>query len=123
MRSLLRLLLLASAFGLGTVSLGWLAVPGIGLLWGLIAAEASRPVATGAAAATLSWALLLGWTAGVGRVSALLTRLAGIFEIPGASLVLLTLIVGAGLAGLAAATGVCVATMYRSSPANPAPPL
>jgi hypothetical protein len=58
-RALLRLALLAIAFGLGTYAFGWWSVPVIGAAWGLLNPGAPRVAARAAVAALIAWALLL----------------------------------------------------------------
>ncbi|NNG17224.1 MAG: hypothetical protein HKM89_12160 [Gemmatimonadales bacterium] len=101
MRTLLRLALLGTAFALATVALGWIAVPAVGVLWGLVSSAPHRPALTASAAALLAWAVLLTWTAFAGRLSALLERMGGILQVPGIILLIATL----GLAGVLAALG------------------
>ena len=43
MKALLGILMLAAAFALGTVVIGWWAVPVIGAAWGLAAAPDKKP--------------------------------------------------------------------------------
>jgi len=105
MRTMLRLVLLGAAFALATVVLGWIAVPAIGLLWGLIASATRRPVLTAAAAALTAWAALLAWTAFAGRLSALLERMGGILHVPGSILPIGTLILAGSVAALGASVG------------------
>jgi len=123
MRILLRIVLLGAAFALATVALGWIAVPIVGLLWGLIARDTQRPALTAGAAALAAWAILLAWTAVVARLWALLTRLAGVFEFPGVGILLVTLALAATLAGLGAVVGTSLSSMFRSSLAHSAPRL
>ena len=116
MRILLRMVLLSAAFALATVVLGWIAVPIIGLLWGLIARATRRPALTAAVAALAAWAVLLAWTAVTGRLWALLTRLAGVFELPGVGILLVTLALAGALAGLGAVVGSSLSSLVRLSP-------
>ena len=102
---LLRMVLLSAAFALATVALGWIAVPIVGLLWGLIARATRRPALTAAVAALTAWAGLLVWTACVGRVPALLDRMGRIFHIRGAFIVIATLVLAGVLAMLGASMG------------------
>jgi hypothetical protein len=59
MRTLLRAVLLATAFALGTIAFGWWAVPAVAALWGLIAGPGRRNAGTAAIAAAVAWAVLL----------------------------------------------------------------
>jgi len=105
MWSLLRLSLLGTAFALATVALGWMAVPAVAILWGFIASATRRPALAAGAAALFAWAILLTWTAFVGRLSALIERMAGIFRVPGGFIVLATLVLAGVLAMLGASVG------------------
>jgi hypothetical protein len=109
MQTLLRLTLLGAAFALATVVLGWMAVPAVGILWGLIASTEHRPAVTAGATALLAWTVLLTWTAFAGRLAALLDRMGGILQIPGIILPIATV----GLAGVLAALGAFVGAEMR----------
>jgi hypothetical protein len=101
MRALPSVVLLAAAFAIGTWILGWWAVPLIGAAWGVL--QRGRPrFVTAFAAAALAWALLLAYDAVGGAMGGLTTTLGGIFMMPGALLLLVTLLYGALLAGCAA---------------------
>jgi hypothetical protein len=110
MRSLLRLTLLGTAFALATVALGWMAVPAVGIVWGFIASATRRPALTAGAAALFAWAILLTWTAFVGRLSAL--RMGGILDVPGSILLIATLILAGVLAALGALVGAEIRRMF-----------
>ena len=112
-RSLLRLTLLGTAFALGTVALGWMAVPAVGIFWGFIASVTRRPALTAGAAALLAWAVLLTWTASVGRLPALLERIGGILDVPKSILLIATLVVAGVLAALGASVGAEISRMFR----------
>jgi hypothetical protein len=112
MRSLLRLTLLGTAFALATVALGWMAVPAVGIVWGFIASATRRPALTAGAAALFAWAILLTWTAFVGRLSALLERMGGILDVPGSILLIATLILAGVLAALGALVGAEIRRMF-----------
>lgn len=80
----LRLTLLAFGFALGTDVLGWLAIPILGLAWGIVGRGTARPALTAGLAAALAWTgVLLGsWVVGpipllAGKLGAL-TGLGGI---------------------------------------------
>ena len=118
MRSLLRLTLLGTAFTLATVALGWIAVPAVGVLWGLIASATNRPALTAGAAALLAWAILLTWTAFAGPVWALLERMGGILHAPGTILLIATLVLAGVLATLGASVGAGIRRMLRPSAAR-----
>ena len=58
-RGLLRLTLLALAFGLGTCGFGWWAVPLVAFAWGVMNGPARRVAVRAGVAAAIAWALLL----------------------------------------------------------------
>jgi hypothetical protein len=53
--SALRTLLLAVLFALGTVLLGWWAVPAVAAVWGILERRTPRPGLTAAAAGAAAW--------------------------------------------------------------------
>ena len=95
--SFFRVIGLAIVFAVATYFLGWLCVPAIGAVY---AVAIRKPSAAGEAAL----AVLLGWGALMARVAivpaftTLLARLGGIFPIPGAGVVALTLVFAVALA-------------------------
>ena len=93
---------LVLAFGAGTATFGWLAIPAIALVWGVIAPSRLQAGVSAAVAAALSWALLLGWTATQGPVGTLARRVGGIFGVPAVVFFGMTLVFAALLAGSAA---------------------
>ena len=102
MRAIASTLLLAAAFALGTLILGWWAVPLLGAIWGLL--RRGRPrFASAFAAAALAWAALLAFDAA--RAPSAMGRLTevmgGVFTLPGPVLLVLTLLFAALLAGCA----------------------
>ena len=90
-RRLLQILILSVAFSVTTLALGWLAVPALGLLWGVVARHEERPALVAMLAAGLGWGWLLGWDAIVGETAELTRRVAGVMGVPGGAFVLLTL--------------------------------
>ena len=110
MRSLGSLVLLAAAFAIATVVLGWWAVPVVAAAWGLVRRGLPRSGALAAAGAALGWAALLAWTALRGPLGTLAGQLAGIFGVPAAVLPVVALVFAALLAWSAAhLTGALVA--------------
>jgi hypothetical protein len=83
-RVLLRIGLLAAAFGLGLLVLGWWSAPVIAAAWGWLAWSARRPALTAAVAALVAWGAAWGWsfTRGAGPALAdLLGAVAGVARI------------------------------------------
>lgn len=103
--------LLALAFALATVWLGWWAVPLIGAIWGAFKASGERPGPSTAAAAAAGWALLLLWRATQGPIVELADKVGAILRLPGVGFMALTLAFAALLAGSAAG----LAAVARSS--------
>ena len=108
-RALLQALLLSGGFALATAMLGWLAVPGVAFIWGIVRRHDSRPALVAMGAAGMAWTWLIAWNAAVGarggEVFELLTRAAGVFALPEVGFVALTLAFAMLLAWGAAAVG------------------
>jgi hypothetical protein len=109
MRTLARLLLLALAFALATIALGWWAVPLVAAAWALV--RRGEPASASAAAgAAIGWAALLAWIALRGPLVPLASQLGGVMGIPAVVLPAVTLFYPAVLAWSAAyLTSVAVA--------------
>jgi hypothetical protein len=101
-RPLVQIALLGVAVALGTLVLGWWVVPVIGMTWGLVARDRERPQLVVAMAAGLGWALLILWTATQGPVGQVARRAAGVMEMPGPMLALMTVLFAMAVAWSAA---------------------
>lgn len=111
---MLRITLLALAFGAGTWTFGWWAVPAIALAWGLIARGRRGTAVAAGTAAALGWAALIGIDALDGRLGVLLSRVAPVLSLPGMALVAATLLFAALVAGSGAAlTGAIASSRSR----------
>ena len=86
-----KVLLLSTAFALASLVAGWLAVPVLAAVWGVIAPNRKRAPLLAAVSAGWGWALLLLWTAVQGSVLKLADRAAGVMGIGRAALVGMTL--------------------------------
>ena len=114
MRSLLRLVLLALAFAVATIALGWWAVPLVAVAWALVRRGESAS-GSAALAAAVGWAGLLAWIAIRGPLADLGRQLGGIFGVPGAVLPIVTLLYAALLAWSAASlASIAVARRSRA---------
>lgn len=98
MRTLARLLLLSAAFLLATVVGGWLAVPVVGAVWGVLARTLRTPARDAALASAIAWTALLLWAGAHGDVLTLAGQLAPLFRVPGVVLLLATVLFASGLA-------------------------
>ena len=103
MRQAAAFLVLTLAFAAASV-LGWWAIPATAALWGILRPVSRRPALVAAASAALAWSgwLLADGLSPRGDFGGLATRLAGIFSLPSAGLIALTILFAALLAGSAA---------------------
>jgi hypothetical protein len=113
MRRFFAFLMLSGAFGLTTIIAGWWAAPALGAVWGLAVPARRSPAKIAAAAAALSWMLLLGWTATRGPIHRLADTVGAVFDLPGVVLYSITVVFAALTAGLAAATTGIVRELVR----------
>lgn len=95
--SFVRVIGLAIVFAVATYFLGWWCVPALGAAYGV---AMRRPSASGEAALAvlLGWGALLARVAMVPAFTTLVARLGGIFPLPGAGVVVLTLLFAMALA-------------------------
>ena len=98
----LKILLLGSAFALGTIVIGWWAVPVLGAAWGLVGPNRKRAPLFAAVSAGWGWVLLLLWTAWQGPLLTLADRAAGVIGVGGARLLGITVAFSLVLAWAAA---------------------
>ena len=101
-RDAVRFLVWTIGFALVTATGGWLAVPVSAAFWALLTPAAQRRELLIALAAAAAWGLLILWGMEGASTARLLSLLAGIFRVPGWTLVLLTLAIPALLAWSAA---------------------
>jgi hypothetical protein len=98
--------LLAVAFALGCIALGWWSAALIGVLWGWRVRHRRRHSALIAGiGAAIGWSILLGWTALVGEAGALLATMASVFGVPGFLIPGVTVTIGSVLAVLGSWVG------------------
>ncbi len=90
-RLILQVLLVSGAFALTTAAIGWLAVPLLAVLWGVLARRKERPGLVALLAAGLGWAWLLIWNAAVGEARELMAVAGGVMGLPGSGFAVLTL--------------------------------
>lgn len=103
MRMLLgRLAIVAAATALGSILVGWWAVPMIGAVYGLVPGSSRWPTLLAGAGAGLGWAALLVWTATQGAAVQLSSKVGAILGLPAPGLFGVTVLFAALLAGSAA---------------------
>ncbi len=90
-RPALQVVLISAAFALTTAAIGWLAVPLLAVLWGLLARREERPGLVALLAAGLGWTWLLLWNAAVGEAGELMAVTGGVMGLPGSGFLALTL--------------------------------
>jgi hypothetical protein len=111
----LRLLGLGLLAAVGTVLLGWWVVPLIGAGRGVARRPGSWPALEAGLSAGLGWGVLLGWVATRGPLWRLAGDVGGLFGLPPAGLIGITLLFGGLLAGSAAALASAVTRPDRRS--------
>ena len=97
--------LVALAVAAATWLVGWWAVAVVALIAGLVARERRGRAGQVALGAAIGWALLLSADVAAARFGALINALGGVFKLPGAVLVLLTLLLPALLGWSGAVLG------------------
>ena len=95
--SFIRVIVLAVVFAIGTYFLGWMCVPVIGAGYA-VAIRKSSASGEAALAVLLGWGALLARVAMVPAFTTLLARMGGIFPMPGAGVLVLTLAFALALA-------------------------
>lgn len=98
MRFLLRVILLALSFGIGTWVLGWWAVPLFAAIAAFLARNVRHQGIAAALAAAVAWGALLAWSATEGSVWAFSRVAGGAMGISGVTLIVLTIAFPAALA-------------------------
>jgi hypothetical protein len=104
-RAVVKFVLIAEAFSVGTYALGWWAVPLIALLCGLVISVDGRPVFYSTAGAAAGWSMLLLLDAARGPLGEVGTRFGGVMGFPPAALFVTTLLFPALLAWSASSIG------------------
>jgi hypothetical protein len=82
-RSLLQVLLLSAAYAVTTVAVGWIAVPALALIWGMVTPRTDRPAVVAMLGAGLGWFWLIGWNGVVGEAGELMRVAGGVMGLPG----------------------------------------
>lgn len=112
----IRVVLVAIASAIVTVWLGWMAVPVVGLVYGLLDRRARARGSIAALGAVIGWLAILAEEAARGAdVRALASQVGAIMQMPAAGFAIVTLVFGAVLCGTGAVIGAIVgdATMGR----------
>ena len=117
-RPVLKVVLISAAFALTTAAIGWLAVPLLAVLWGLLARREERPGLVALLAAGLGWTWLLLWNAAVGEAGELVAVTGGVMGLPGSGFVALTLAYPMVMAWGGAVVGGAVKTRTPRSKPN-----
>src|ERR1051325_10653139 len=100
---ILRALGLTAGFLLGTALFGWWSVPVLGLAWGIATRKTAWASLMAGCSAMVAWGLLLAWSAALGPVGILVTKLGSVAQVPGVFFVVGTLLLPFLLAAFAAA--------------------
>lgn len=117
MRLLLRIVLLAAAFALATYAFGWVAVPILAAMWGVLARHTPAAARDAAMGALAGWAVLLVWAALSGPVWVLADQLGGVMKIPRVLLLAITLSFPALLAWATTTTVAALSPLASRRPA------
>lgn len=117
-RTLILFLLRLAGFALVTAAGGWLAVPVSAAFWVLLAREERGRELSLALAAGAAWGVLVAWSLHGTSAGRLFALLAGIFRVPGWTLVLLTMAIPALLAWSAAVVAGDVAATLQANAAR-----
>ncbi len=100
LRLLMRVALLAAAFALGTVAVGWVAVPVIAMIWGAWGGGSDeRPAVTPAAGAAIAWIVLMLVTEADGSVAAVAAAVGRVIGVHGSVIVAVTIFFASAWAG------------------------
>lgn len=124
MRSVVRVVLLALAFALGTLVIGWFALPIVAVVWGAIA-DRERASLDAAVAAVVGWGALLVLAMFTGAIGEVARVIGGVVGVPSWVPIAATLLFGVALAWSAAVVGREIARVVRAarvrapSPATP----
>ena len=92
MKTMLGLLVLAAAFALGTMAVGWWAVPVIAAAWGWSVDRSKRPALVAGASALLGWGALVIWDATGARFHEVVSGVGAVLKVGGAGFVEIALL-------------------------------
>jgi len=96
---------LGAAFALGTLFVGWWAVPVIALAWGWMVGPGRRPATRAALGAGVAWVGFLAYDAMRGPAGRLARTLGSVMHLPAVVLVIVTVLLPVILAWSAAVVG------------------
>lgn len=109
--------MVALACAAGTAWLGWVGVPCVGFVYGMLEWRMAARGTAASVGAVIAWAGLLGSELARGAdVRVVATQIGAVMQVPGALLVVVTLVFGALLAGTAAVLGAGIRGAFARSP-------
>jgi hypothetical protein len=121
LRFFLRIVAIAIACALGTIWLGWMVLPAVGVLYGLADRRARGRGTIAAIGAVIGWSGILAEEAARGAdVRLVATQLGAIMQLPPAGFAVVTLAFAAVLCGTAAVAGSVTGDMLTGRYTAPA---
>jgi hypothetical protein len=116
------MVLVAAACVLGTMWLGWVSLPLVGLVYGFSVRRARARGTIAAAGAVIAWIAILGAAAARGAdVRTVAEQVGSVLQIPGSAFMLITLLFAALLCGTAAVLGAVLGAVIGRSGARRRP--
>jgi hypothetical protein len=106
LRLIVRIVLVAVACAIATIWLGWIGVPCVGFIYGVVDRSARARGSVAAIGSVVAWIAILGAEAARGaNIRALANRMGEVMQLPAAVFAVATLVFAALLAGTAAVLG------------------
>lgn len=113
-RPALQILLLSAAYAVTTIAMGWIAVPALALIWGMVTPREHRPALVALLGAGLGWLWLIGWNAVAGEAGELMRVTGAVMGLPGIAFGGLTVVFAMVAAWGAAVVGGLVRPKHAS---------